>query len=231
MKGWPSTYQALWGKSGDQANTSMHMHNWWLQDDSAHTDLEKLVTIWQRWGVDAGVQAQLVSLINVFNGKDVLSALSKCKCREELPIQYGQLIPEMWSTMEAFLDKVLGNDCNPFSCRFRGYAYSACLDPWSEKAKNMVRQREREVVTHLEAKSLEYHKTYEGKLTMLSRTKGYSDAVESSFLGKNLVNTLSALAESHAQFAGHHVPDKSDHPNGPGATAFFARAKVVSSTY
>ncbi len=73
----------------------------------------------------------------------------------------------------------------------RTYAYNACLVAPSEKAKAMVLRVQREVLTHSESMSLAHYKDFSEKLTLLSRTKGYTDNIEASFLGKNLVNTLS----------------------------------------
>lgn len=221
LPGRPSLYQALWGRPGDELATSMHNHNWLLSDDAAHKQLERLVQKWLEWGVDVGVQIQLISLASVYNGKAVSAALDACTCIADLPIQAHQLLPEMWDAMTFFFDKILASGSNPFSIRFRGYAYNACLNPPSVQAKQMVHKCQREVLLHVEALSLCFYKSYAGKLSMLSRTKGYSDNVETSFLGKNLVNTLSALGEKFGHLQAHVLSNKDDHPNGPGATAFF----------
>ena len=71
VKGKPSIQQALWGKTSEESTTSMHMHNWWIRDDAAHKDLERLVIIWNTWKLDVGLQVQLISFISVFNGRHV----------------------------------------------------------------------------------------------------------------------------------------------------------------
>ena len=45
--------------------------------------------------------------------------------------------------------------------------------------------------------------------------------MESSFLWKNLLNTLSALGEVFPHLAQHLITNKDDPQNGPGATAYF----------
>ena len=78
------------------------------------------------------------------------------------------------------------------------------------------------MLMHDEAMALSSHKDYTGKLDLLSRISGYSDDIERSFLGKNLVNTLSALAERHKHLEPHHITSKADHPDGLGALKFYA---------
>ena len=136
-------------------------------------------------------------------------------------IQVGQLLPSMWDAMTFFFDSILATDSNPFSIRFRGYAYNACLIPRSTQARHMVHRCQREVLLHVEALSLCHYKSYASKLNMLSRTKGYSDNVETAFMGKNLINTLSALGNRFGHLRSHVVLNKEDHPNGPGAVAYF----------
>ena len=221
VKSRPCIHQALFGQPGREEATSMHHHNWWLQDDAAHKELVKLVRKWQQWNVDVGVQVQLVSLTCVYNGKHVAASLQGCTCITELPIKLGQLIPEMCDSISSFIAKVWSSGHNPFSVRFRTYAYNACKDPAGPQARAMVGKVQREVLTHIEAISLPHFATYTGRLTMLSRTKGYSDNIEASFLGKNLINTLSALGEECPHLSAHIVAQKEDHPNGPGASAYF----------
>jgi hypothetical protein len=55
----------------------------------------------------------------------------------------------------------------------------------------------------------------------VSRVKGFSDDVDHSFLGKNLCNTLHALAGAVPSLGEHHIADQSDHPDGPGAEDFY----------
>ena len=44
VRGEPSMHQALFGKPGQEEQTTMHMHNWWLQDDAAHKELENMLS-------------------------------------------------------------------------------------------------------------------------------------------------------------------------------------------
>ena len=94
-----------------------------------------------------------------------------CSCADELPIRVGQLVPEMFDSTGMFIDRVLSSGRNPFSIRFRTYAYNSCIDPATPAAKRQTKKLHREVLTHAEAMSLTYYKSYLGKLTLLSRTK------------------------------------------------------------
>jgi len=105
LSGRPSLYQALWGRPGDEVASSMHNHNWFLSDDAAHKQLERLVQKWMEWGVDTGVQVQLISLTSVYNGKAVAAALDACTCADQLPIQVGMppLCPYIYPSSHLFV--------------------------------------------------------------------------------------------------------------------------------
>lgn len=111
----------------------MHLHNWDMRDDESFTKLVELIQKLQEWGIESGVQVQLVSFVAVYNGKAVLEALLSCQEAAELPIRGGQLLPEMWSSMGFFIGKVLERGKNPFSCRFRGDRFNSCKDAPSAK--------------------------------------------------------------------------------------------------
>ena len=63
----------------DSVNISMF--NWFLRDDASHKELEILCFQWQSWGIDAGVQAQLVSFSSVYNGRVTGNASNKLSVR------------------------------------------------------------------------------------------------------------------------------------------------------
>ena len=198
----------------------MHFHNWLIVDDAAVQQMIRLVQTWQCWGVKTSVQVQLISLLTVFNGKAVGDQLEKCANKTELPIQSSQLMLAMFEQIQTFIAKVLADGRNPFSIRFRLSAHNSCKVPSSTKAHACVAKLKREILLGIEADSLAECRSYTEKLKLLSRTKGYSDCLERSFLGKNLVNVLSTLGKRFEHLAAHVLDQTYDHPNGSGAEAF-----------
>ena len=63
----------------DSVNISMF--HCFLRDDASHKELEILCFQWQSWGIDAGVQAQLVSFSSMYNGRLTGTASNKLSVR------------------------------------------------------------------------------------------------------------------------------------------------------
>ena len=216
-----SVHGAMWGIPGQEQETSMHLHNWLINEDETLCQLHEIIGKLQKWDVPVEVQVQLVSMLCVFNGKNVACALLKCKSKSSLPIQSNDLLPDMENRIMRFVEHVLAQKQNPLSIRFRCYMHNAFKDQTSTSSSDVVVELAKQVLTSLEARSLAKLTSYTSKLKMLSRVKGYASDVEQSFLGKNLLNILSALGEKWQHLCMHVIENKNDHPNGPGAIEYF----------
>ncbi len=126
----------------------MHHHNWWMRSDAAHNALAELAHKWVEWGVDPGVQVDLVSPASVENGKCVTTMLRNGCCAEGLPIKLGHIIPALQASLGSFVERILWNVQHPVPARLRTYVYSRCKDdPQSSSAKAQTETLQSEVLS------------------------------------------------------------------------------------
>ena len=121
-----------------------------------------------------------------------------------------------WATVTTFLQAILTKGKNVFSIRFRARVHNACKDSSSAKARRLLEKEARKVLTHGDAMSLTHPSSYAGKLEILSRIRGYGEDLDRSFLGKNLINTLNALAGTCSHLSAHRLVTKADVPKKLG---------------
>ena len=110
-------HQALFG-SDEHGTDSLHWHNLQLRHDDWYKRVSLLVNQWVKWNVPKEVQVQLISFANAFNGKSVTAALEEVEAPQMLPIQPGDLLPNMWSRMASFLSQILQAGHNVYCIRY-----------------------------------------------------------------------------------------------------------------
>ena len=71
----------------------MHMHNWFIKDDEWFIRVSALIGVWQTRRMLPEVQVQLVSFMNTFNSRWVLTALEGIQDIAALPITEGM---DLW---------------------------------------------------------------------------------------------------------------------------------------
>ena len=213
----PSMWQAVFGLPA----LAMHVHNWFTADDAWHEHLKVQVSRWQSWAIDTGTQVQLIAFLSTFNGHGVLEALSLCGAPDDLPILARDNYAQQREKAEKWLLGLLAEGRNVFTPRFRLYQHNSCMHGHTALAAATVHTEMKKMLTRDESVSLATLKTYDAKIDLLSCRTGYSDDPEKSFVGKNLCNTLSSLGHELAWLADHAIFDKSGHPDGPGALAFY----------
>ena len=113
----PSMHQALFG-SDEHGTDSLHWHDLQLRHDDWYKRVFLLVNQWVTWNVPKEVQVQLISFANAFNGKSVTAALEEVEAPQMLPIQPGDLLPNMWSRMASFLSQILQAGHNVYCIRY-----------------------------------------------------------------------------------------------------------------
>ena len=223
----PSMHQAMYGAP----EVSLHVHNWFTEDDAWHVALSLEVARWQEWDIAMGTQVQLVLFLSVFNGFDVMDAIHACTTAEQLPIRPSQLYIEQHASVERYLHELIRAGKNPFSLRFRGKLHNACSHGATAPAIAAIQKELKKLITYDEAISLAYCLSYTAKLNLLSARKGFSDDPDTSFVGKNLCNTLSALGKEHKWLHQHIIHNCDDHPDGPGAIAYYDLLPENASPY
>ena len=214
----PSLHQSVF--SHDRA-LSMHCHNFFIRDDNWYQDLRKLLDSLEDAGVHVHVQTQIVSFLTTFNHTDVMHAFADA---DVLPICKGQDAYELNRSCKELLLKLLAANKDIFSIRFDTTLYNTCHGkcPSSEQVSKTIGAELKRVLSFAEAAGLASAPTYLEKLELLSARKGYSSNLEESFTGKNLINIMAGLGKERVRFAPHATHSKTDHPDGPGARAFYS---------
>ena len=157
-----------------------------------------------------------------FNHGDVMEAVS-CIPFAELPIREGRDAFHINRACKEFLLSLLASGKDIFSIRFDTTLYNTChgKSPLQTNVQQTTGAEMKRDLTFAEAAGLASAPTYLDKLELLRARKGYSNNLDESFTGKNLINVLAGLGRERSRFAAHATHSKADHPDGPGARAFY----------